>query len=269
MDDGYVSRNELDEQVSEWIEGLAGCQETGKQWNGLDLYTGAMCSPHGDGVELAVFANDECTWYTKKAFQDYYNPYAEDDNGNNVNYLMYAEDFIKSAFSEVTPCMQQEFDDADEEEDENNDNEEEEGYEVNDYCKEVMEGDAISFNACEAEEEEEEEEEQDENAADYSWFTYDIKEADDVEQVCAALNKLEDTDYSNYHVYDEETSGTWYKRNRKGAIVQESESEGLSGGAVSMIVLLVLGVVGAAGFAMTKAKKNKAVDTEYQGGAMS
>jgi hypothetical protein len=269
LDDGAVRREELDNQVSEWIGQLAECQETGVQWNGLDLYTGAMCSPYGDGVELAVFANDECTWYTnQKAFQDVYNPYNQDDNQNSINYLMYAEDFIKSAFSEVTPCMKQEFADPDEEQDENQE-EEEERYEVNDYCKEVMEGEAISFNACEAEEEEEEEEEEDENAANYNWFTYDIKEADDVQQVCAALNKLEDADYSNYHVYDEETSGTWYKRNKKGAIVQEGQSEGLSGGAVAMIVLLILGVVGAAAFALTKAKKNKSVETEYQGGEMS
>ena len=67
MDDGQQRKDELDEEVSKWIEELAQCQETGQQWNGLDLYTGVMCSPYGDGVELAVFANEDCTWYTNQA----------------------------------------------------------------------------------------------------------------------------------------------------------------------------------------------------------
>ena len=67
MDDGQQNKAELDEAVSEWIQGLAECQETGQQWNDLDLYTGVMCSPYGDGVELAVFANEDCTWYTNQA----------------------------------------------------------------------------------------------------------------------------------------------------------------------------------------------------------
>ena len=33
----------------------------------LNLYMGVMCSPYGDGVELAVFANEEFTWYTNQA----------------------------------------------------------------------------------------------------------------------------------------------------------------------------------------------------------
>ena len=66
MDDGQQRQDELDEEVSEWIANLAQCQQTGTQWNGLDLYTGVMCSPYGDGVELAVFANEDCTWYTNQ-----------------------------------------------------------------------------------------------------------------------------------------------------------------------------------------------------------
>merc|ERR1712238_363973 len=122
---------------SEWIQGLAECQETGQQWNGLDLYTGVMCSPYGDGVELAVFANEDCTWYTNQVgFQDVYAPYAENDEGGNINYIMYAEEFIKAAFSEVTPCPAKEDDDENEDEDE-----EEQEYAVNDYCAAIMEED--------------------------------------------------------------------------------------------------------------------------------
>lgn len=271
LDDGVQRQDELDEAVSEWIAGIAECQETGVQWNNMDLYVGAMCSAYGDGVELAVFADGDCTWYTnQKSFSSVYS-YAQannaEDDGNNINYLMYAEDFIKAAFSEVTPCLDQEYDDPDEEDDGNNDEEEEVEYRANDYCQGVMEENVVSFSNCQAEEQDEEEDEDDENAANYYWFEYDIKDADDVAQVCATLNKMDSADYS--HVYDEDTSGSWYKRNKKGAIIEGDEPEGLSGGAIAAIVLVVLGVVGAAGAFAMKSKKNKATETDYQGGEMS
>ncbi|KAL7533979.1 hypothetical protein ACHAXR_009899 [Thalassiosira sp. AJA248-18] len=278
-DNQAQNKQELDNQVSEWIANLAECQETGMQdqYTGLDLYTGAMCSPYGDGVELAVFANDECTWYTNTA--SFESVMSNSNNNNNDNndedvdnsmMLMYAEDFIKTAFSKdaLISCQQQEFADPNEDEEEDENEDEEEKYEVNDYCKGVMEEDVVSLSNCQAEEQEdEEEEEEDENAANYNWYTYDMQEADDINEVCATINQMESADYS--HVYDEEASGTWYKRNKKGAIITSESSEGLSGGAIGMIVLVVLGVVGAAGFFLTKAKAKKAPETEYQGGAMS
>ena len=94
-----------------------------------------------------------------------------------------------------------------------------------------------------------------------------MKEADDINKVCVTINSMESAYYS--HVYDEESSGTWYTRNKKGQIVTGDEAEGLSGGAIAAIVLVALGVVGAAGFFLMKGKKSKAAETEYQGGTMS
>ena len=177
---------------------------------------------------------------------------------------MYAENFIKSAFSEVTPCLQKEYSDPDEEEEDNDDEDEEQQYEVNDYCAGIMEENVVSFNNCQAEEQDEDEDGDD--AVNYDWFTYDMKEADDVNEVCAVLNAMDSAEYS--HVYDVEASGTWYNRNKKGTIVSFNQTEGLSGGAIAGIVVVVLGVIGAAGFFFAKAQK-KAVETDYQGGEMS
>ena len=80
---------------------------------------------------------------------------------------------------------------------------------------------------------------------------------------------MEGADFSDYHVYDEESSGTWYTRNKKGKIIKEGESEGLSGGAIAAIVSAVLAVLGVAAFFLTKAKKSGAAETDYQGGEMS
>eukprot|EP00585_Thalassiosira_rotula_P006046 CAMPEP_0196138966 /NCGR_PEP_ID=MMETSP0910-20130528/6411_1 /TAXON_ID=49265 /ORGANISM="Thalassiosira rotula, Strain GSO102" /LENGTH=590 /DNA_ID=CAMNT_0041399637 /DNA_START=10 /DNA_END=1782 /DNA_ORIENTATION=- len=263
MDDGQQRRDELDEEVSEWIADLAECKESGVQWNDMDLYIGAMCSPYGDGVELAVFVNEDCTMYTNQmSFYNVFDPYNDNDDG--INYLTYAEEFIKSAFSEVTPCLQQEYADPEEDNDDADDDEEEE-YEVNDYCKEVFEGDAISFNNCAADENEDEEDNDDE----YNWYAYDMEEADDIEEVCVTLNQMAG-EYS--HVYDEDLSGTWYERNADGSIHGEDEGSGmiaLSPEIIAVIVGVCLIVVAGAAF-LLKPKKKPTDNNEpvYQGGTM-
>ncbi|KAL7524854.1 hypothetical protein ACHAXR_000744, partial [Thalassiosira sp. AJA248-18] len=272
LDDNDINRNELDENVSAWIGELAECKESGVQsqtLNGLDLYIGAMCSPHGDGVELAVFANEDCTLYTNTdSFASVWDPY--NDNEDGMNYLTYAESFIKSAFSEVTPCLEREFADPDEEE---NDGDEEENYEVNDYCQQVMEGDVADFNNCAADEDGEEEENDDQ----YNWYTYDLAEADDVGEVCYTLNQMAG-EYS--YTYDEELSGTWYERNSKGVILTGDEpthwydgimsvQESMSTGAIAAIVATCLIVLVGAAFLCMKPKKNSDMNEPvYQGGTM-
>ena len=104
LDDNAQNQEEIDNYISGWIEELAGCQATGVQWNEMDVYTGVMCSPYGDGVELAVFLDEDCSLYTNQlAFTDVFNPYADQDNNdNNIDYFTSVEGYIKSAFSEVS-----------------------------------------------------------------------------------------------------------------------------------------------------------------------
>ena len=271
--DDQVQRNEnLDEEVSEWIGQLAECQQTGTMWDNMNLYVGAMCDQYGDGVELAVFANEDCTWYTNQyAFNDVYSFNANADangdnaNDNSVNYLMYAEEFIKSAFSELTPCAQLQFANPDGEEEEDDDEENE----MNDYCHGVLEENAVSFANCAADDEDEE---QNNNAANnYDWFTYDMEEADDAEDVCVMLKKKQSGDgYS--HAYDQESSGSWYTRDKSGHIVTgNSQQSGLSAGAIVGIVIAVLAVLLVAvgvGRSCSSSRKRH-VDADYSGGEMS
>ena len=58
-------------------------------------------------------------------------------------YSTYAENYIKSAFSEVVSCARKEYYNPNEDADENED-EEREG-EVSEYCKRLMEEDAASM----------------------------------------------------------------------------------------------------------------------------
>ena len=71
----YANANDHEEEdkaVLEMIEDVSQCLNTGINFNGNDLYVGFMCSPYsGDGVELAVFLDNECTVYTTlKKFED-------------------------------------------------------------------------------------------------------------------------------------------------------------------------------------------------------
>jgi len=233
----------------------------------MDVYVSAICSPYGDGVELGVFLNEDCTLYTSElAFEDVYNPDAnQDDQVASIDYLSYAESFIKSAFSEVASCLQQEFDDPDEEE--NDDANEEQNYELNEYCEDIFDGDIVDFNNCEAEEEEEQNDDNQDD--DYSsWYTYDMQEADDINEVCSVINLMEG-EYS--YVYDEEKSGSWYDRSRSGAIIDGSEGSGIIL-SPAHIVGIVAGVIVlfASLFYCTRSKKASSDSNEpvYQGGQM-
>ena len=105
----------------------------------------------------------------------------------------------------------------------------------------------------------------------YNWYTYDLKEADDIDEVCDTINQLEG-EYS--YVYDEEGSGTWYKRNKKGQIISEDEGgltmPELTPAVIGVIVAVCLIVIGGAAFLLKPKKKKNSDSSEpvYQGGTM-
>ncbi|KAL3758822.1 hypothetical protein ACHAWU_007939 [Discostella pseudostelligera] len=272
-DDQVQSREELDEAVADWIDELVECKETGVYWNDMALYVSAMCTPYGDGVELAVFVDDECTMYTnQQSFYDVWDP--SNDNENGVNYLTYAEEILKSSFSEVTACSEQQYgypdgyagDDADKDGDD-------EENEMNEYCQEILEGDNfVDFNNCGAADNDDAA-----NAADddgqYSWYKYDVKNADDINEVCAVLNKKEGA-YT--WSYDMESSGTWYERDSNGQIAskdsaatKDSNSITIAPAIIGVLVTICVFVVGGAAFLiMRRQKYAESSESVYSGGKM-
>jgi hypothetical protein len=149
-DDALQNKNNLDASVSNWIGELAQCKASGVQSaDGYDLYMSAICDSYGDGVELALFLDEDCTMYTtNESFYNTYDPDNGNDDGYGINYLTYAEDFIKSAFSEKMSCLQVEYADANEEAEDDD----EEEYKMNDYCTAILESDngVADFNNCDA-----------------------------------------------------------------------------------------------------------------------
>jgi len=272
VDDGSMNQDELDGNIADWIANLAQCQQSGVQLNGMNLYVGAMCSPYGDGVELAVFMDDECTMYTNQmAFSSAYDPYnGQEANGDDgLNYAAFAEIYIKNAFTEVMPCLNEEY--ADPNEAENQDAEEEERYEINDYCKQILNNGAIEYATCDADQNEADEQAVDENSDENenSWYTYQMtaENAQNLEQACVTVKKL-DGEIGN--LYDEAHSGTWYARNKRGQIISSKSEQktGMGAGAISSIILGCVAVFGGAAYALMN-KKQATVHSKYQGGTMS
>ena len=72
------------------------------------------------------------------------------------------------------------------------------------------------------------------------------------------------------YIYDEEASGSWYTRNKKGEIdVDESGGAALSGGMIAIIVSVCVVVVGGAAFLLKpKRKPSDSNEPVYQGGTM-
>ena len=80
------------------------------------------------------------------------------------------------------------------------------------------------------------------------------------------------------YLYDEEMSGTWYERNRKGEIVKDDSSgfmgftvPSLSPEIIAVIVGVAVVVIGGAAFLLRPKRKKKHMDNHepvYQGGTM-
>eukprot|EP00804_Cyclotella_cryptica_P009397 CCRYP_017316-RA/>CCRYP_017316-RA protein AED:0.10 eAED:0.10 QI:716/0/0.5/1/0/0.5/2/146/328 len=200
-DDSQNEQEMLDENVAEWITNLSKCQPLGTQWNGLDLYYGAICSAYGDGVEVALFVDDDCTMYTRHdSFQNVYNTTYQDED---IDLVTYAESYIKTALSDSMSCLEPEYeepqgDDAAQADDNLN------GSEVNQYCKEIFEGSAMNFNECNATTNEEEEYTDDDA---FNWYNFDMKmeDIDNLEQVCSKVKQMEG---EYYHAYGESPSSS-------------------------------------------------------------
>ena len=216
-------------------------------------------------MEIAVFVDSDCTAYTNLySFADVYDSYYYNNNGSSEDLSSYAESYIKSAFTEVMPCAEQEFadpndggGDGDEEDDE------EEEYEVNGYCQQIFEDGALDFGNCYANYENNNYDQDNE----YSWYTYDMTYDDsaDMDTVCSTVKTL-DGEYSHY--YDSKRSGSWYDRMRDGSISSASSDRFLETLQIVLYVTLAVLVIAAALYITFRRKRVSRRQPLYQGGAM-
>lgn len=206
--DNEQEEDKTEERVAEWITKLAECErfeDEEAQWNGIELYYGAICNSDGDGIAFAPFLDEDCTMYAKPlAFSTYYNATYEEEDGVWIDYASYAETFIAEALGSAMPCSEYEAPQGD---DGYADDDEEKEAEVNEYCKKLFEESASNLNTCNATAEEKEDEDEYNDDDGFSWYSFDMtmESTDEIEVVCTKVKEL-NGDY--YHAYKEPSSSS-------------------------------------------------------------
>jgi hypothetical protein len=265
-----------DDDISDLITNLANCLPTNQYWNNEQLYISAMCTPYGDGVELAVFLDNECTVYTNKAtFANVYQNYIQENGLDDLS--SYVEMFVKSGLEQDMSCEDVEYvtpeeaaaADYNDDDDANNNN----NGQVNEYCQQIFNQGAVEFNQCYSNNNDDESSfgnRYNPNDDEYSWYTYDMTydQAKDLQDVCTVVYKMEG---EYYYSYDAEKSGTWYSRDKSGSIKSKQAGYAMvefSPMAIALLVLLGVGIVGVSAFYSCRKSKARRIEPLYQGGAM-
>lgn len=251
---------EMDDAI-EWLNGLAECAAIEDAVYGdYELYAGLMCNQEGNGVEIGVFFDEECSLYTTA--KSYYDIMPDDAK----TYYYMTQDIVQYTFTNTFPCEQVEVEyinpyteQEDEEEEEEDDGE---AAESSEYCNALFDN-TVSMSDCgmdadEQEDAEEDDGEYDENLSTYSWYTYEItqEDAEDAASVCAVLKGWDESagksgSYKGKTVYEKGSSGTLYNYKKK------NSSTGNGAGGIAAIVVFVVIAVGAVGaFIFSKKSSN-------------
>jgi hypothetical protein len=245
----------------EWLEGLAECQELEDiVYENTALYAGLICNEKGDGVEIGVFMDEDCTLYTTvKSFTDVMTT-------ADKTYYSMSQEIVQYTFTNQFDCQDIEIEytnpyaeDQDEEEEEEEDDGE--APEAAEYCADLFDN-TVNMYDCSGGDDGDDEDgnddgEQDENLYTYEWYSYEIsdEDAEDAQAVCKVLNGF-DTDagtsksYKGKTVYDSTSSGSLYTYQRANG------TGDMSGGSVFAIVLFGLLIVGGIGFFVMSKKSS-------------
>lgn len=249
------------EQALEWLDDMSQCAEIENAYDayGNGLFAGLICNAEGNGVEIGVFYDEECSMYTPSLSYANYMSYADSQ------YFSMSEEVVEYMFMNDFSCYQPEVQytnpyQYEEEEEEQNDDEEYQAPEAAEWCGNLFNGnmEAVNMYDCGADQEEgddnaQEEEEYDENLYYYEWYSYQLTEeqANEPAEVCEAIKGL-NGEYST--VYDKKNGGTLY--NYKKSWGSNKDGSGMGAGGVVAIIVILLVVAGAAAAMVFKGDKS-------------
>jgi hypothetical protein len=261
-EDGEYVEVELNEAI-EWLNGFSECAQTNSYLDEYVLYSALMCNAYGNGLEIGLYLDEECTLYTSKiaykdvmqsADQAYYSMI------HDVVEFTFTNDGIECYnpevvwYNEVDYYYQQQNGEQQEEEQEEDNGEVPEAAE---WCQQLVKDDAaVDLYSCGGYAPDDNgDEEGDDYVNTYGWYSYELKaeDADDVQAVCYVVANLQGEHHTSYNGNLESLFD--YKKNNS-----RNSSSGLSGGGIAGIVILVLVVVGAVAGGMFFFKKKDSAD---------
>ncbi|EEC43841.1 predicted protein [Phaeodactylum tricornutum CCAP 1055/1] len=244
QDQDNDGQNDIQEIV-DWATNMMACQATTSYWNtNVLLYSGFICNEAGNGVEVGVFMDADCSIYT--SLKSYKTLVAGTED---QTYLSNSQTIVTYPFLNDIECVDYTYINPYNQNGNKNNQNQNQQQEVSKICQELVNGDALmniadcnsdgqDDNAAEAQADEEQEE-------NYSWFTYLISQQDmnNNQNVCYIVQALEG-EYSSARTYNgNEKTGSGqsydYSKSTRGPV---------GAGGVVGIGLLVLIVVGAAVF---------------------
>ena len=146
--DGNVYSNE---NALNWLLSVGECQEiNGDYYNyqaadGYQLYAGYTCNSDGTGMEIGVFADEDCSILTTTTFAE-----VVSNGGYGASYQSMSSGLVHRVFQQYFDCMNTEYispgDDAQQEQEDNNENEDEDAeFEANEYCQQLVQDQAIAM----------------------------------------------------------------------------------------------------------------------------
>jgi hypothetical protein len=265
---GYTNENgeyvevELNEAI-EWLNGFSECAQTYAYLDEYVLYSGLMCNAYGNGLEIGLYLDEECTMYTPKiAYKDVMQSADQAYYGmiHDVVEFTFTNDGIECYDPEVVWYNEVDYYYQNQNAEQQDGEQEEDNGEVPEaaqWCQELVRDDsAVDLYDCGGYAPEDNgDEEGDDYVNTYAWYSYELKaeDAENVQAVCYVVQNLQGEHHSSYNG-NLESLFDYKKTNKSGS------SGGLSPGGIAGIVILVLVVVGAVAGGMFFLKKKDSTD---------
>ncbi len=285
-ENGDYVEAELDDAM-EWLNGFSECSETNAFMDDYQIYSGLMCNSAGNGIEIGLFLDDDCTLYTPKlsfknimqqSDQVYYSMVSDVVEFTFTNKGIECYNPEVMWYNEVDYYYEQMEKAANGEEEEEEEEQDYEEPEAAEWCQGLVGEDAgANLYDCdyEAPEENEDEEEQGDDYISYDWYTYELsdEQMDDISTVCAvytgmaaSANAEVDSNSGSYSSYKPHTT---FNPEHETLFDYSKGKSKASGGAIFgwILFVAVLGG-GAAAFYMQKtagSDKKKPLITENEG----
>eukprot|EP00339_Tiarina_fusa_P004883 CAMPEP_0117038930 /NCGR_PEP_ID=MMETSP0472-20121206/27356_1 /TAXON_ID=693140 ORGANISM="Tiarina fusus, Strain LIS" /NCGR_SAMPLE_ID=MMETSP0472 /ASSEMBLY_ACC=CAM_ASM_000603 /LENGTH=484 /DNA_ID=CAMNT_0004749283 /DNA_START=23 /DNA_END=1477 /DNA_ORIENTATION=+ len=256
----------------EWIQELGECMEVegsyfggGNDDGGIQQYLGLLCNEEGNGVEIGVFLNEDCTLYTPyQAFGNLMSSY-------DYQYFRATKDYVEYTFMSEFSCYDPEIEYsnpyADQDENGNDDQGEDNGEapEAGEYCADLFDDNVVDLYTCGGYQADNDgnQDNDDEGDDNYNWYVYQLsdEDADDAQAACAVIQGYVGQATS---VYDKQGSGYMYNYNGQAQTEEDlansthKEKSGKSGLAIFFVlVLLLAGAAGGAYWYKTQQEDSK------------